>query len=69
MKDIAMVLVVVGIMMMAITGMNNAAEQPQLNEAGLQVQVKENRSMKWSPYVGGLFLTVAVVLLISGKRR
>jgi hypothetical protein len=68
MKNIAIILVVVGIMMMAITGLNYAAGQQMIEAGALPSGVAENHTAAGSPYAGGLLLTIGLVLMMGGRR-
>ena len=68
MKNIGIILVVLGIIMMAITGFNYVTREKVVDVGPLKVYSDENHPVQWSPIVGGLLLVAGVVVIVTNKK-
>lgn len=69
MKNAGIVLIVIGIVMMVITGFNYVTRENVVDLGPVQINSKENHPVQWSPIVGGVLLVAGVVVLVSGKKN
>jgi hypothetical protein len=68
-KNIGIVLVVIGILMMIYTGINIITTEKVVDLGPLHMTKEENHPVQWSPIVGGLLLVGGIVLLASNKSQ
>lgn len=69
MKNIGIVLIVIGAIMMVITGFNYVTRERVVDIGALKIDADKNHPVQWSPIVGGILLVAGVVLLISNKKN
>ncbi len=68
MKNIGIILIVIGVVMMLITGFNFVTHKEVAEIGTMHITQKENHPVQWSPIVGGVLLVAGVVLLLTGKK-
>ncbi len=68
MKNIGIVLVIVGIIMMIITGFNFVTRENVVDLGPLQINKNENHPVQWSPIIGGILLVGGIVILATKKK-
>lgn len=68
MKNLGTVLIVIGILMMLITGFNYVTKENVVNAGPIQINKKENHPVQWSPIVGGVLLAAGLILSLSNKK-
>lgn len=68
MKNLGTVLIVIGIIMMLITGFNYVTKENVVNAGPIQINKKENHPVQWSPIVGGVLLAAGLILSLSNKK-
>jgi len=69
MKNLGIVLVIVGIAMMLITGFNYVTKEKVVDVGRLEINKEKNHPVQWSPIVGGVLLIAGVILIATGNRR
>lgn len=69
MKNIGIVLIVIGFVMMFVTGFNYVTRENIVDAGPLQINANENHPVQWSPIVGGVLLLAGTVVLLQGKKR
>jgi hypothetical protein len=68
MKALGIILIVVGALMMAITGFNYVTEEKVVDIGPLEVNKEENHPVQWSPIVGGILFIGGVIALAVKKK-
>jgi hypothetical protein len=68
MKNAGIVLVVLGIIMMVVTGFNYVTREKVVDIGELEIKANKNHAVEWSPIVGGVLLVAGVVALVAKKR-
>ena len=68
-RNIGIVLVIIGILMMIYTGFNYITSENVVDLGPLQINKNENHPVQWSPIVGGLLLAVGIVILATKKTK
>lgn len=68
-KNIGIILVVIGILMMLYTGFNLITTENVVDLGLLQITKEENHPVQWSPIVGGLLLAGGILVLAIGKNK
>jgi hypothetical protein len=67
MKNLGIVLIVIGIIMVLITGFNFVTKKKVVDLGPIQVDKTENHPVQWSPIVGGILLAGGILLVATNK--
>ena len=68
MRNIGIIMAVVGTIMMAITGFNYITREKVVDLGPVEVNKTENHPVRWSPIVGGILLVGGIVVIVSSKK-
>jgi len=68
MKNLGIVLIVVGAAMMLITGFNFVTKKKVVDVGPLEINKEENHPVQWSPIIGGVLLVGGIVVFVAGKK-
>ena len=68
-RNIGIVLVIIGILMMIYTGFNYITSENVVDLGPLQINKNENHPVQWSPIVGALLLAGGIVILATKKTK
>lgn len=68
MKNLGIVLIVIGIIMMLITGFNFVTKKKVVDLGPVEINKEENHPVQWSPIIGGVLLVGGIVVLAVGKK-
>jgi hypothetical protein len=69
MKTAGTILIVIGAVLMLITGFNMVTEKKVLDLGKIEINKKESHPITWSPIVGGALLIGGIILLIGSKKQ
>ncbi len=69
MKNLAIVLIALGIIMMIYTGFNFVTKKNVVDLGPIQVNKTENHPVQWSPIVGGVLLLGGILILVTNKKK
>jgi NO-binding membrane sensor protein with MHYT domain len=69
MKNVGIVLIVIGIAMMAFTGFTFITKKKVVDVGPLEINKEEKNPVSWSPIIGGIILASGVVVLLMGRRK
>ncbi len=69
MKTLAIILLVVGGLMMAITGFNYVTKEKVVDLGPLEINKEQNHPVQWSPIVGGVLFIGGIVALMASKKK
>ena len=69
MKNLAIVLIIIGAIMTIFTGFNIITKKEVVDIGALEINKEEKTPIYWSPITGGIILAAGVVILLSAKRR
>ena len=69
MKNIGIVLIVIGIIMMAYTGFNYVTREKVVDLGSVEIHADTNHPVQWSPIVGGVLLAAGVVAFLTNKKN
>lgn len=69
MKVAGIILIVLGIVMMVITGINFTTEKEVLDLGKVELNKKENHPVSWSPIIGGALLIGGIALVIVDRKK
>jgi len=68
-KNIGIVLVIIGILMMIYTGFNFVTTKNVVDAGPIQINKEENHPVQWSPIIGGLLLIGGIALIATNKNK
>lgn len=68
MKTLGIVLIAVGILMMAITGINYVTKEKVVDLGPLEINKEKNHPIQWSPIVGGVLFIGGIIVLAAKKK-
>jgi hypothetical protein len=69
MKNLGIVLIVIGLVMTVITGFNFVTREKVVDVGPLHVSKEKNNPIQWSPIVGGVLLVAGIVVVVTNKSR
>jgi len=69
MKTFGIVLIVIGIIMMVITGFSYVTQETIIDAGPLEVTADKRESINWPPYIGGIALVTGVIVLAMGRKN
>lgn len=68
MKPLGIILIIAGIVMMVITGINITREEKVVDLGKLEINKETTTPVNWSPIVGLFLLASGVGVLLIGKK-
>ncbi len=69
MRNLGIVLLVIGIVMMVFTGFNYVTKKNVADIGPIQINKEVNHPVQWSPIIGGVLLVAGIVLVVSDKKK
>ena len=69
MRTLGIVLVIIGIVMMAITGFNYVTKKKVVDLGPVEINKEESHPVQWSPIVGGILAVGGIALLMSARKK
>lgn len=69
MRTLGIILLVVGGLMMAITGFKYVTKEKVVDLGPLEISKEKQHPVQWSPIVGGILLIGGIVALSVGKNK
>lgn len=69
MKTFGMILIVIGIVMLIITGVSYTTEETVIDAGPLEVNAEKQESINWPPYAGGAALVAGIILVVASRKR
>jgi uncharacterized membrane protein HdeD (DUF308 family) len=69
MKVFGIILIAAGILMFVFRGINFTTEKKVLDLGPLEINKKENKTIGWPVYAGGIAIVAGLIILVSGKSR
>jgi hypothetical protein len=69
MKTGGIILIIIGAVMMIITGINFKSEEKVLDLGKLEVNKEKSHPVMWSPIIGGILLAGGIILAVAGKKK
>jgi len=68
MKNIGIILIVIGALMMIFTGFNIITKKKVVDIGPVEINKDEKHPVNWSPIVGGIILVAGVVVTFTSKK-
>lgn len=69
MKALGIILIVVGILMMVFREINFTTTKKVVDAGPIQIDKKEDKSVGWPIYAGGVAVVAGIVVLLVDKKR
>jgi UDP-N-acetylmuramyl pentapeptide phosphotransferase/UDP-N-acetylglucosamine-1-phosphate transferase len=69
MRIVGILLIVLGILMVVFTSFNFQTEKKVVDLGPIQVDKKENHTVGWPTYAGGIALVAGIVVLVAGTKK
>jgi hypothetical protein len=69
MKNLGVILIVVGIILMLVTGINVVTKKNVVDLGKVEINKEENNPVRWSPIVGGIILAAGIVVFLTNRKR
>ena len=69
MKIIGIVLIIAGILMLVFKGFNFTTEKKVVDIGPVEINKKENHTVSWPYYVGGICVVAGAVMAIAGTKK
>lgn len=69
MKNTGIVLIVLGIIMMAVTGFNFVTREKVVDIGDLEIKANKSHPVEWSPIVGAVLVAAGIVVLVTNRKN
>ena len=69
MKALGIILIIAGILMLIFRGFSFTKEEKVIDVGPLEVNKKENKTIGWPVYAGGIAVAAGVIILIVGRKK
>jgi hypothetical protein len=68
MKTLGIILIVLGALMMAVTGFNYVTKEKVVDLGPLEINKEKDHPIQWSPIVGGILFVGGIIALAANKK-
>ena len=68
MKTLGVILIVVGIVMLIVTGFSYTTEETVIDAGPIEVNAEKEQSINWPPYAGGAALVAGLVMVVASRK-
>ncbi len=68
MRNIGIVIIVIGVLMMIYTGFNYVTTEKVVDLGPIKINKEKDHPVQWSPIVGAILLAGGVVIIATGKK-
>jgi len=68
MKNLGIILIVIGALMMIFTGFNIITKKKVVDIGPVEINKDEKHPVNWSPIVGGIILVAGIVVTFTSKK-
>lgn len=69
MRTLAIVLIVVGIAMLIVPGISFTKKEKVVDIGPVEINKKENKTVAWPYYAGGIVALAGVIILVTNKKK
>lgn len=69
MKNVGIILIVVGAIMTIFTGFNVITKKEVVDLGSVEINREEKKPIYWSPITGGIILAAGVVVLLVSRKK
>ena len=68
MKALGIILIIAGILMFIFRGFNYTKEKNVADIGPLEINAKENKTVSWPLYAGGIAVVAGVIIILVGRK-
>ncbi len=68
-RNLGIILVIVGLVMMVYTGFNYVTSEKVVDLGPIQINKDENHPVQWSPIIGVILLVSGIVVIATNKKK
>jgi uncharacterized membrane protein YdcZ (DUF606 family) len=68
MRNLGIVLAIIGILMMIYTGFNYVTTEKVVEIGPININAEKNHPVQWSPIVGVVLLVGGIVIVVTSKK-
>ncbi len=68
-RNIGIVLLVIGILMVIYTGFNYVTSEKVVDIGPIEISKEKNNPVQWSPIIGGVLLVAGILLMLLNKGK
>jgi hypothetical protein len=69
MKTFGIILIIAGILMLIFRSFSFTKEEKLIDAGPVEVNKKENKTIGWPVYAGGIALAAGVIILVAGRKK
>jgi len=69
MKALGIILIVAGILMMVFRSISFTQEKKVVDAGPIQIERKEDKTIGWPVYAGGIAVVAGIVILLASPKR
>jgi len=69
MKNLGIILVVIGLIMMIWTGFNYVTRERVVDVGPVHIDANKDHPVQWSPILGGVILAAGIVVMVANKSK
>jgi hypothetical protein len=69
MKNLGIILVVIGLVMMVWTGFNYVTRERVVDVGPVHIDANKDHPVQWSPILGGVILAAGIVVMVANKGK
>ena len=69
MRFLGIILIVVGLLMFIFRSFNYTKKEKVIDAGPLEINRKENKSVSWPMYAGGLAVVAGIILIVADKKK
>ena len=69
MRNIGIIIGIVGLIMLIIPGFNYVTQKKVVDIGKLEIKKDETHHVQWSPIIGGILLVGGIVIFATGKSK
>jgi hypothetical protein len=69
MKALGIVLIIAGILMLIFRSFSFTKEEKVIDAGPLEINKKENKTIGWPVYAGGIAMAAGVIILVASRKK
>lgn len=69
MRNLGIILIAIGVVLMLITGFNYVSKDKVLDLGKVEVNKERTHPVRWSPIVGAVLLVAGVIVLLGDRKK
>lgn len=69
MKNLGLILIVIGMVMMIVTGFNYVTKKEVADVGPIEINKQESHPVRWSPIIGGVLVVGGLIMFLADKKK